>query len=57
MKTKRNPFTKKALSLLLTFVMVCGYVGLFSGLIGNDLLGTKQTASAALAEQYAGNYL
>ena len=54
MKTKRNPFTKKALSLLLTFVMVFGYVGLLSGVIG-DPFGTAQTADA-ITSQSAGSY-
>ena len=49
-KTKHS-FFKKALSLLLTVVMVFGYAGLLSGLIGNDLLGTKQTAEAAVGDQ------
>ena len=46
--TKSNyPVSKKALSFLLSVIMALGYVGLFSGLIENDLLGTKQTALAA----------
>ena len=47
MKTTLHRPWRKALSLVLTVLMVGGYVGMFSGLIGNDLLGTKQTADAA----------
>ena len=46
-KTRHYSFNKKALSVLLTVVMVFGYVGLLSGVIGTDLFGTKQTAEAA----------
>ena len=51
-KTKKG---YKALSLLLSLVMVCGYVGLFSGLIGMGIFGTKQTAEA-INSQTAGKY-
>ena len=52
MQTKQHRLWRKALSLVLTVLMVGGYVGLFSGLIGNDPFGTKQTADAADATVY-----
>ena len=45
--TTNYSFRKRALSVFLSIVMMLGYVGLFSGVIGNDLFGTKQTAQAA----------
>ena len=51
-KTRRYSFNKKALSVVLTVVMVFGYVGLLSGVFGVDLFGTKQTAEAATAGSY-----
>ena len=51
-KTTHNSFSKKALSVLLTVVMVFSYVGLLSGVFGLDLFGTKLTADAATAGKY-----
>lgn len=42
----RHFIKKKALSLLLTFIMAFGYAGLLSGVVGNDLFGTKLTTHA-----------
>lgn len=50
--TRRYSFNKKALSIVLTVVMVFGYVGLLSGVFGVDLFGTKVTADAATAGKY-----
>ena len=51
--TKKNSVFSKALSVVLTVVMVFGYVGLLSGVIGKDLFGTAQVAHAATADSYA----
>lgn len=51
--TKKNSVFHKALSVVLTVVMVFGYVGLLSGVIGKDLFGTAQVAHAATANSYA----
>lgn len=50
--TKKNSVFHKALSVVLTVVMVFGYVGLLSGVIGKDLFGTAQVAHAATANSY-----
>ena len=51
-QTTHNSFFKKALSVVLTVVMVFGYVGLLSGVIGKDFFGTAQVAHAATANSY-----
>ena len=57
MQTKQHRPWRKALSLALTVLMVGGYVGLFSGVIGNDLFGTKQAAQAlGITSQSSGSY-
>ncbi len=48
--TKKNSVFHKALSVVLTVVMVFGYVGLLSGVIGKDLFGTGLTASAVTSD-------
>lgn len=53
--TRHNSFSKKALSVVLTLVMVFSYVGLLSGVFGADLFGAKQTANA-MTSQSQGTY-